>query len=308
MRNDETIFWQSNKALTLVILILLACMILATTWIFVSGKAARGDVPTIDFSSGTILILVGLAAGFLGGLIGTGGCSIILPAIHFWLGYSAPVAIGTTLFAVIFTAISGGYAHFARRNLDTRATLLLSGTGIIGVLIGSWLFNLLLPHVLLFGLILGLAFLLPAIRMIYEGFKRPKLSDSEGAIVKAKWWGLAVFGLFIGILTGVVGLGGGYALVPGLIYLFGSPVYITMGISLASMIPLAVVGGGIKLFQGYVALGAGMLIAIGTIMGAQIGAATIKKIKPNILKIIFGVYFLYVSLKFITGFFGIKIY
>ena len=308
MRNNKAVFWQSNKGLTLATLILLACMTLATIWIFVSGKATRGDVPTIHFSSGIILILVGLAAGFLGGLIGTGGCSVMLPAIHFWLGYSAPVAIGTTLFAVIFTAISGGYAHLARRNLDTRATLLLSGTGIIGVLIGSWLFNLLLPHILLFGLILGLAFLLPAIRMIYEGFKRPKPSDSEDARIKGKRWGLAVFGLVIGLLTGVVGLGGGYALVPGLIYLFGSPVYITMGTSLAAMIPLAVVGGGIKLFQGYVALGAGMLIAIGTIAGAQIGAAIIKKIKPNVLKIIFGVYFLYVSLKFITGFFGIKIW
>lgn len=308
MKINKNAFWLSNKGLTLVTLFILICMIAITIWIFVSGKATRGDVPTIDFLSGTILILVGLAAGFLGGLIGTGGCSIILPAIHFWLGYSAPVAIGTTLFAVIFTAISGGYAHFARRNLDTGATLLLSGTGIIGVLIGSWFFNLLLPHILLFGLILGLAFLLPAIRMIYEGFKRSKLSDSEDARIKGKRWGLAVFGLVIGVLTGIVGLGGGYALVPGLIYLFGLPVYITMGTSLATMIPLAVVGGGIKLFQGYVALGAGLLLATGTIIGAQIGAATIKRFKPNVLKMIFGFYFLYVSLKFITGFFGIKIW
>ncbi|MCK7515707.1 MAG: hypothetical protein MZV70_74840 [Desulfobacterales bacterium] len=52
-------------------------------------------------------------------------------------------------------------------------------------------------------------------------------------------------------------------MVPGLIYLFGAPVYVTMGTSLATMIPLAVVGGGIKLIQGYVAIGAGLLLAAG---------------------------------------------
>lgn len=57
------------------------------------------------------------------------------------------------------------------------------------------------------------------------------------------------------IATGIADLGGGYALVPGLIYPFGALVYITMGSSLATMIPLAVVGGVIKLVQGFVDLG-----------------------------------------------------
>jgi hypothetical protein len=119
---------------------------------------------------------------------------------------------------------------------------------------------------------------------------------------------MTVFGAVIGLLTGIVGLGGGYALVPGLIYLFGAPVYITMGTSLATMIPLAIVGGGIKLAQGYVALGAGLVLAAGTVVGAQIGAAVIKKFKPKTLKLIFGLYFLYVSIKFITSYFGIMIW
>ena len=105
-----------------------------------------------------------------------------------------------------------------------------------------------------------------------------------------------------------MGLGGGYALVPGLIYLFGAPVYITMGTSLATMIPLAMVGGGIKLVQGFVAIAAGLLLASGTVVGAQIGAAVIKKFKPNTLKLIFGLYFLYVSIKFICACFGIMIW
>jgi len=81
-----------------------------------------------------------------------------------------------------------------------------------------------------------------------------------------------------------------------------------MGTSLATMIPLAVVGGGIKLAQGFVAIGAGLLLATGTIIGAQIGAAIIKRFKRTTLKLIFGVYFLYVSLKFILAYFGIMIW
>lgn len=265
-------------------------------------------VPAITMTSGVLLVLIGLVAGVLGGIIGTGGCSVMLPAINLWLGFPAPVAIATTLFAVMFTALSGGYGHLVRRNLDVRATLWLGGFGILGVVLGSWLFTLLTSHVSLLGLILGLAFLLPAVRMSWEGFRRGAAPKKEGNSIHENRVGFSIFGFVIGVTTGVVGLGGGYALVPGLIYLFGAPVYITMGTSLATMIPLALVGGGIKLAQGYVAIGAGVLLAIGTVIGAQFGAAVIKKFKPNTLKLIFGLYFLYVSIKFITGYFGIQIW
>jgi uncharacterized membrane protein YfcA len=79
--------------------------------------------------------------------------------------------------------------------------------------------------------------------------------------------------------------------VAGFIYLFGAPVYITMGTSLAAMVPLAVVGGGVKLTQGFVALRSGLLLAAGTVVGAQVGAALIKRFRPTTLKLIFGLYF-----------------
>lgn len=91
-----------------------------------------------------------------------------------------------------------------------------------------------------------------------------------------------------------------YALVPGLIYLLGAPVHVTMGTSLATMIPLAVVGGGIKLAQGYLAIVAGLLLASGTVVGAQTSAAIIKSFKAETLRLIFGPYFLYVAAEFIT--------
>lgn len=289
-------------------IVLLLVIITAAIWAFYSGIAVAQGAPLITRDSGIILIIIGFFAGLLGGIIGTGGCSVMLPAIHFWLQYPTVLAVGTTLFAVIFTAISGGYGHLVRRNLDVRATLWLGGSGILGVAIGSWLFVLLSKQANILGLILGLAFVWPAVRMIREGVGMGKAPHREGNTIPGTTYGLSAFGLIIGVLTGIVGLGGGYALVPGLIYLFGAPVYLTMGTSLATMIPLALVGGSIKLAQGYVAIGAGLLLAIGTIIGAQIGAAIIKLFKPATLKLIFGLYFLYVSVKFITSYFGIYIW
>lgn len=301
--NQGGSFWQRYKPIIILLVIIAALAI----WTYHSGGDSQSGAPELTPLRIILLVVVGFIAGVLGGLIGTGGCSIMLPAIHFWMGYSAPLAIGTTIFAVIFTAISGGYGHLVRGNLDRRAVLWIGGAGILGVILGSWLFTTLVDHIDLLQLILGLAFLLPAIRMIWEGIGRAK-PRPEGNVIpgsKSHW---AVFGFLIGILTGIVGLGGGYALVPGLIYIFGAPVYITMGSSLAVMIPLAAVAGSIKLYQGFVALTTALILGAGTIAGAQLGAAVIKRFKPNTLKLIFGLYFLYVSAKFIGAYFGVAIW
>ena len=292
---------------TLVLLLIIAAIAL---WYFLSGASSHlvSGAPAITAGSALALLAVGFAAGILGGLIGTGGCSLMLPILHFWMGYPAPIAVGTTLFAVIFTAMSGGYGHLVRGNVDRRAVAWVGGAGIAGVLLGSWLFTFLANQAQLLGLILGLVFLWPAVRMIWEGVTQRQMPKREGGAIPGPAWGLALFGFVVGVLTGVAGLGGGYALVPGLIYMFSAPVYLTMGTSLAAMIPLAVVGGSIKLLQGFVAVGAGLLLAMGTIVGAQVGSAIIKRFKPSTLKLIFGLYFLYVAVKFITAYFGIAIW
>jgi hypothetical protein len=291
---------------TLLILLAIGFVLL---WYLAGGAAgASVAVPPLSLARAVILLVVGFLAGLLGGLIGTGGCSVMLPVIHFWMGYPAPVAVGTTLFAVIFTAISGAWGHLVRRNLDVRAVAWLGGAGTAGVVLGSWLFTLLTGQSKLLGLILGVVFLWPAIRMTWEGLTQRRLPAREGSTIHGPGWGLALFGLVVGVATGVAGLGGGYALVPGLVYLFGAPVYITMGTSLATMIPLAVVGGAVKLAQGFVDLGTALLLAAGTVVGAQVGAAIIKRFAPNTLKLIFGLYFLYVAVKFIATYFGVPIW
>jgi len=125
------------------------------------------------------------------------------------------LAVGTVLFAVIFTTISGGYGHLLHRNLDVRAAAWLGGAGILGVILGSWLFTLLASHAKLLGLILGLIFLWPAVRMIWEGVTQHQTLQSEVNRIPGPTWGWAVLAFIVGIMTGVAGLGGGY---PGVIY------------------------------------------------------------------------------------------
>lgn len=300
--NSGSIRWKSYLP-TLVFLIIIVGL---TVWYYLPGftyLTIKG-VPSVTPILGFTLIVVGIAAGLLGGLVGTGGCSIMLPVLYFWLGYPATVAIGTTLFAVFFTATSGAYGHLIHKNVDKKTAVWLAGLGVVGVVLGSWFFTKVTADTELLGLILGLAFILPTVRMFWEGLVRTKM-NRQGNSIPGSRSSKSLFGFVIGVLTGLVGLGGGYALVPGLIYIFGAPVYITMGTSLAAMIPLAVVGGVIKFAEGFVDLGTALLLGAGAIVGAQIGASIIKRFKPSTLKLIFGIYFLYVSLKFIFAYFGI---
>ena len=299
MMGDRGAVWRRIAA-AVVLLAVIAIMLGAALAV---GTGVTPESPGLDPAALSFLFAIGIVAGILGGLIGVGGSTILLPIMYFYLGFPEPVAVGTGLFVVIFTSLSGAAGHFARGNLDRRVAGRIAVGGLVGVLIGSWLFSFLVGYTNLLGLILGLVFLVPSIGMIREGLRSPDRPEPE--CIGGTSPGHHLFGAGVGILTGVTGLGGGYALVPGLLYLFGAPVCVTMGTSLASMIPMAIVGGGIKLIEGYVAVGAGLVLAAGTIAGAQVGAATIRRFRPATLKLVFGLYFLYAAARFIAEFFGI---
>ncbi len=253
------------------------------------------------------LIIFGILAGILGGFLGTGGCVIMLPALYFLYNYNLPVAIGTTVTAVIITAVSGSIAHIRIRNVDYRTTLIVAVSGGMGAAVGSIIFQYLVGQLPILKLILGFAFLYVSIRMIYEGLSRRKLAEQVSKVVPGSGLSKSLIGFGIGVLTGIVGLGGGYALVPSFIYLLGSPVKIAVGTSLTSFISMAAVSGGFKIYQGLVDVVAALSLGVGTAAGAQIGARLVPKVPAWLIKAIFGVVFLYISLKFILDVAGIRI-
>lgn len=253
-----------------------------------------------------IYLVTGLIAGIVGGLLGTGGCALMMPVIRFGFHFDPSIAVGTTLTAVVFTAASGAIQHFRMKNVDGDTALLTGYSGILGVIIGSIIFGYIKGHGPLIDLIIGIAFIIVSVRMLYEGFfgsKQPEQSPS----IPGKPLSKSVLGSLIGTLTGIIGLGGGYALVPSYIYFLKSPVKLAIGTSMAAFVWMALVGAAFKLFQGVVDIPAAIALGVGALVGAVYGAKLVAKFKPNVLKALFGMLFLYVSLKYILIYFGITI-
>ncbi len=268
--------------------------------------------------SALLLFLTGLAAGIVGGFLGIGGCVIMLPTLYFLFHYSLPLAIGTTIAAVVITAASGAIAHIRLRNVDFNTVKIIAITGAIGSFIGSIIFLFTLKAEWILAEILGAAFLYVSIRILIEGImmkrgklrKGPELNYIPGGVLRK-----SLIGFFIGIISGIVGLGGGYALVPAFIYLCDAPVKLAVGTSLPSFISIAFVAALFKtqpflpwlasLFHvnitkaGYVAPIAALCLGIGTAIGAQIGAKLVPKTPVWLIRIVFGVVFLAVAVEFI---------
>ena len=240
-----------------------------------------------------IYFVVGILAGVVGGLLGTGGCALMMPVIRFGFHFDPAFAVGTTLTAVVFTAGSGAVQHIRMGNVDKQTAWVTGGSGVLGVII-------------------GIAFLLVTLRMLYEGGKGlfgknplPQPAAGEGMPGTALQKG--ALGAAIGTLTGIVGLGGGYALVPSFIYLFKAPMKLAIGTSMASFVWMALVGAIFKFYQNVVNIPVAVTLGVGALIGAIYGAKLVAKFKPAALKFLFGLLFLYVSLKYIFIYFGIAI-
>lgn len=254
-----------------------------------------------------IYFITGLAAGVIGGLLGTGGCALMMPVIRFGFHFDPALAVGTTLTAVVFTAASGAIQHWRMKNVDAETSLLTGYSGILGVIIGSIIFGYLKPYGALIDLIIGLAFIVVSLRMLYEGLLVKGPPQAAGTAIPGTPLAKTVLGSAIGTLTGIIGLGGGYALVPSYIYFLKAPVKLAIGTSMAAFVWMALVGAIFKFYQQAVNIPAAVALGVGALIGAIFGAKLVAKIKPHILKALFGLLFLYVSLKYILIYFGIHI-
>lgn len=255
--------------------------------------------------------VVGLVAGVVGGLLGTGGCALMMPVIRFGFHFDPAFAVGTTLTAVVFTAGSGAFQHIRMGNVDQKTAWVTGASGVAGVIIGSIVFAYVMPYGALIDLIIGLAFLLVTLRMLYEGgkglFGKNPLPPPAGSGMPGTALQKGTLGAAVGTLTGVVGLGGGYALVPSFLYLFKAPMKLAIGTSMASFVWMALVGAAFKFYQNVVNVSVAVTLGVGALIGAIYGAKLVAKFKPAALKFLFGLLFLYVSLKYILIYFRVAI-
>lgn len=182
------------------------------------------------------LLLVGVAGGILSGLFGIGGGTIIVPALALWLGMPQKLSAGTSVAAILPTAVVGATTYAVQGHVDWIAAICLA----IGIVIGAQLGTYLLAR-LPVGAIQWAFMAFLAVVIVSLWFVVPQRSDRIEIDVLTGVL-LALTGFVTGILSGVLGVGGGVVVVPVLMFFFGSSDLIAKGTSLLMMIPGSISG------------------------------------------------------------------
>ena len=238
-----------------------------------------------------VLLGIGAGVGFLSGLFGVGGGFLITPLLIF-LGVGPAVAAATGANTVIASSAAGALAHWRRGTLDPRMGGLLLAGGLVGSLASVKLFGLLraigqldlvisLSYVVLLGGV-GAAMLIEGMRTLVNtgakraGAPRRPLGAAGPWQVAFPRSGIATsalaplgLGFGVGVLTGLLGVGGGFLLVPAMIYLLAMPTATVVG---TSLFQIAFVGASTTLLQAWTNQSVDVVLAVALIAGGAIAA------------------------------------
>ena len=245
-----------------------------------------------------VLIITGAGIGFASGLLGVGGGFIMVP-IQYWLltsiGVDPTIAIrvslGTSLAVILPTAISGAYGHYRRNVVLIKPMLFLGLTGAVGGILGGTIASHIPGNTL--KTIFGIAVIVVAFVML-----KTKYSQIEKPPVDNPFYYI-IWGLFAGVMSGLLGVGGGFILVPIMIIVMHFSIHKAIGTSTA-IIMFTSIGGiisyifnglnvpGLPIYSvGYINLLQLVLLAGASIPMAQFGVRTAHKLPAEKLKYIF---------------------
>lgn len=258
-----------------------------------------------------IYLAMGAAVGFLSGMFGVGGGFLMTPLLIF-SGVPAAVAVGTGSAQIVASSVSGAITQYKRNTVDVRMGLVLMTGGILGAMIGVEMVRILqrlgqfelfiaLCYVLFLGVIGGLMLIesTRTIRRARSGkiasarrpgqhswlhglpfkmrFRRSKLYISPVMPI--------VIGAFVGFLVAVMGVGGGFIVVPAMIYLLRMPTNIAIGTSLFQIVFVTATTTILHAAQNHnVDILLALLLMVGGSLGAQLGAGAGAKLKAEELR------------------------
>ena len=258
-----------------------------------------------------LIIFIGMIVGGLSGLFGVGGGFLMTPLLIF-LGIPPAVAVGTEAPHVLASSISGSIAHWRRKNIDFKMGIILLSGGVVGSTIGVNIFKVLINFgqidliiQLLFFIFLGFI----GFSMLFESARTTIKKYRTTSIIRKKLhqhsWihGLPfkmrfhrsklyistippfLIGLIVGILSAMMGIGGGFIMIPAMVYILGMSTNVVVGTSLFQII---FVTANSTFFQSYLnqtvdIVLAGLMI-FGGVIGAQIGAKLGTTIKAEYLR------------------------
>ena len=258
-----------------------------------------------------LIIFIGMLVGGLSGLFGVGGGFLMTPLLIF-LGIPPAVAVGTEAPHVLASSISGAIAHWRRRNVDIKMGFILLLGGIVGSTVGVNIFKILigfgqidliiqLLFIFFLGLI-GFSMLFESARTTIKKYRttstiRTKLHQHSwlhGLPFKMRFHRSKLYistipplliGFIVGILSAMMGVGGGFIMIPAMVYILGMSTNVVVGTSLFQII---FVTANSTFFQSYlnqtVDIVLAALMILGGVIGAQIGARLGTRFKAEYLR------------------------
>jgi uncharacterized membrane protein YfcA len=253
-----------------------------------------------------LLPLLGFLIGTVASMVGVGGGVFIVPLLTLLYEFSPSEAVGTSLATIIFTSLASTANYSRQKRIYYKTGLILALTTIPGAFLGAYLTSIIEERLL--GLIFGLFIFFVALRMIFKlSFSRTKQSHteksahSESSLFESRReisLGVAL-SFFGGLSSGLLGIGGGSLLVPIMVLAMKIPMHITVATSMFTMIFTSTSGVVQHFRQGNISFDYVLLLVLGTIFGAQLGAYTSKKISGGNLRTIFGIMLVIVSIRMI---------
>ena len=227
------------------------------------------------------LAVIGLVVGFFSGLFGVGGGIILVPLLISTLGFPQRLASGTSLAAVLPASVAGLTGYALSGSVDWVAGVVLAIGAVGGSLVGTWLLHRMPQRLLRWIFIAFLAVV--AVRMFF--LVPDRAADLEFTV--ATVFGLLALGLVTGVLSGLLGIGGGVIIVPALMLLFGVGDLVAKGTSLLTIIPTAVAGTLANRRRGHVDLRASAVIGLLAIPASFGGVAVSVLMPPALGSILF---------------------
>ena len=234
---------------------------------------------------------IGLLAGALSGLFGVGGGTVIVPFLVMLLRFDQRLAAGTSLGAIVPTATVGVISYAVHGSVAWIPALLLAAGAVVGAQIGTWL----LPRLSL--TVLRSAFVGFLVAVIVSLFLVIPSRDAELVLTWLSAAALVVLGVGTGILSGLIGVGGGIIVVPALMVLFGTSDLVAKGTSLLMMIPTAVSGTIGNLRRGNVDLVAAAVVGVAACTTTALGAWAAVLIDPFVANILFAAYLVVIAVQ-----------
>lgn len=252
-----------------------------------------------------IIALIGaLAIGISLGLLGSGGSIMTVPILVYILGQPDKVAIAGSLAIVGGISFFGAIPYVLKKQVNWRSVILFGIPGMIGSFGGAWLAHFVSGS---FQLLLFSVIMILAAFFMFRKRPVPKPGQAQHA-----WWKIVLEGLVVGVVTGLVGVGGGFLIVPALAILGGLPIHIAVGTSLLIIALKSLVGfleylqvlGAIDMqldwtiITTFIALGAAGSF-IGRSLGSRVPQAVLQRTFAVFLLIV-GVFILWQNVPSVT--------